>query len=764
MKKHLTSPAVQLLFLVASSCFLLTSQPAAAQPFFFAKANYSDTAAFEKNIVTLAQQVISKYQEADKNTYYDNLFRLMVVAKAYDQVEHTLNLAGVFRFGDSTTIPADGFPYRLYSVAMMGVRDSGQNFDAFYDRRFSGRYRQLNYDNKMFVAGIFNHYGINTRENLAQRMKSFDGSDSLSLIDALALCRDYCSHKVYSSTKAAALKILDRLDNEDYIKSDSVLLNMPDGGTVALTVVRDKKTAVPGPVVLMYGIYAGDEESQCKDIVQKGYTGVVADTRGKRLSLDPVEPLEHDARDAWNIIDWISKQPWCNGKVGMYGGSYLGFSQWSAMKYLHPALKTIVPQVAVGAGIDFPSQNGVFITSLLRWLHHVMDTRLTEYTAYGDTAKWNKFFDDWYRQGKSLRSLDTLEGRPNAIYQRWLSHPGYDNYWQDMTPQKQEYAKINIPILTITGYWDDDQLGAMYYYHQYQKWNKHDNHYLLIGPYDHYGAQGSREKILFGYTLDSVANVSIDGIVFQWLDYILKDSARPAILQDKVNFEVMGENKWRHVPSLDQMHNDTLRLYLGNLAVEGRYPLLDKKPKALASIAQQVDLADRSVIYPKGDDINAFATLIDSSLNPEKEKLMFVSDPVDKPYAISGALTANILATVNKKDMDLVLDLYEQTPDGHFMALNEVVQRASYAKDIAKRQLLRAGQPEHIVLQDNYITSKRLERGSRIIILLGVNKNPAYEINYGTGKDVSAETIKDAAVPMQINWYNSSYITLPILR
>lgn len=98
-----------------------------------------------------------------------------------------------------------------------------------------------------------------------------------------------------------------------------------------------------------------------------------------------------------------------------------------------------------------------------------------------------------------------------------------------------------------------------------------------------------------------------------------------------------------------------------------------------------------------GHDIIAFTQLVDSTLNPEKEKLVFVSEPVDGTFAISGSITANIKLKINKKDVDLVLDLYEQMPDGHYFALNESLQRASYAKDRTKRQLLEPGKLETII-------------------------------------------------------------------
>jgi putative CocE/NonD family hydrolase len=540
---------------------------------------------------------------------------------------------------------------------------------------------------------------------------------------------------------------------------------MPDGGTISLTIVRNKKTAALQPVVLMYNIYAKqDMSARCKEIASRGYVGIIADTRGKRLSPDAIEPFEHDAKDAFYIIDWISKQPWCNGKVAMYGGSYLGFSQWSAVKYLHPALKTIVPQVAVAPGFDYPVHNGVFMSSMLRWLHYVTNNKLSDGADFLNTDKWNNLYANWYKQGKSFRYLDTLEGRPNKIFQRWLQHPSYDSYWQKMTSQKEEFAKINIPIFTITGYWDDEQLGAMYYYHQYQQFNKNNNYYLLIGPYDHGGSQGYPLRKLAGYTIDSVANIPIMDIVFQWFDYTLKDSILPAILKDKVNFEVMGSNEWKHVTTLNEMSNDTIQFYLGNKFANNHYSLLKNKPTKPDYITQYVDLKDRNEIRFESEDVSSFPAIIDSLLNPAHQKLVFVSDAIEKPFAISGAATASITAAINKKDMDIGFDLYEQTPDGKYIGLVTNLQRASYATDNTKRNLLLPGKVQTIVMKQTYITCRQLQKGSRIIIVFGINKNPQWQVNYGTGKDVSDETMKDALIPMQIQWYNSSFISIPILR
>jgi uncharacterized protein len=748
------------------SLFLM-AQLSFAQKIYFPKSNYADSPSLARHIPDLAVTVIEKYKESDQNIYYLNLTRLDIVARRFETAIISLNIY-VDHFGkkinDTALARSFGFHYRIYCEVMTSEPGHPEIIPVVYQAKFRFTYQSLSEKAQNNLGHYFDGNLDQYKNDLESKMKGLKEKDSLTTLEALDLCKSYCAYQVTSATLSLGKAELVKMDNDRYIEEDSVLVKMPDGGLISLTVTRNRKNTKPLPVVMLYDIYAGQEPFYTKYIASKGYVGIEANTRGKRLSPDSIEPLEHDAKDAYYIIDWISKQPWCNGKVGMFGGSYLGFAQWSAMKYMHPALKTAVPQVSVGAGIDYPMQNGIYMSYMLQWLHYVMDNKLTDDAGFGDTKKWRALYENWYKNGKSFRSLDTLEGRPDPVFQRWLDHPDYDSFWQKMTPQKEEFAKIDIPLLTTTGYWDDDQLGAMYYYQQYHIWNKTPNYYLIIGPYDHGGSQWSPSNKLAGYAIDSVARIPIIDIVFQWFDHVLKDSSLPAILQDRVNFEVMGANKWMHVSSIDKMFNDSVIFFLGNKPDGGRYRLLNSKPQTAGFIEQGVDLKDRSVLHFEDGDVDAFSTLIASSLDTEKTKLIFVSDAVDKPYALSGAFSASFDVIINKKDIDLVMDLYEQTPDGKYFALNENIQRASYAKDRSKRQLLHPGKMERINFSHTFITSRLLQKGSRIIVMIGVNKNPSWEINYGTGKDVSTETMKDAAEPLKIKWFNTSFVKFPIFQ
>ena len=550
------------------------------------------------------------------------------------------------------------------------------------------------------------------------------------------------------------------INNDSYVAEDSVVINTKDGGTICMLVIRNNN--IKQPCILWYDIYA-DSSLALKEggkaiAAMSGYAFVMANTRGKKCSINDINPFEKDADDAYYIIDWISKQPWCNGKVGMTGGSYLGFSQWATVKHLHPSLKTIVPQVSVGAGIDYPMQNGVFMSYMLRWIHFVTNNKLTDFKTFVDTTSWNATLRKWYSGGYSFGSLDSLEGKPNKIFRRWLSHPLYDDYWKKMTPQQSEFSKINIPILTITGYWDDDQLGAMYYYNQFKKYNPNGEHYLLIGPYDHSNAQGYVKDTILGLVTDSAAKNYTAEMVFKWFDYILKDSSKPELIKDKVNFEMTGENKWYHVSSLEKMSNDSLKFYLD----DGK--LIQTKPSFVKYHSQQVDLKKRDFIKLSGEDLAAFPTIVMDSIVKNPDILYYYTKPLEKDLLLSGNFTSDLTFMINKKDVDFVLDLYEQTSDGKIIGLSETMQRASMIQDKSVRHLLQPSKLLHLKIDNTFIMCKKINKGSRLVFGIGVNNSPAWQINYGTGGDVSREDIKDAKTPFVIKWSNESAVTFKIIK
>lgn len=549
------------------------------------------------------------------------------------------------------------------------------------------------------------------------------------------------------------------IHTDDYIIQDSVLIKTADGATISAVVVRKKAVRMPQPAALMFFLYSSLQRSleEAKYAADHGYAGIVADTRGKRLSPDLIEPYEHESQDVNAVISWIIRQPWSDGRVGMYGGSYSGFAQWAAMKHPHPALKTIVPYVAAIPGLGLPMENNIFLNANYQWAFYVTNNKYVDNAVNNDRQRWRNMRDRWYESGSAYRKIDSIDGTPNRLLQRWLRHPAYDEYWQDMVPYKKEYAGIHIPVLSVSGYYDDGQISALHYFREHMKYNPKAEHYLIIGPYDHFGAQKGGDAVLRGYTVDPVALIHTKEITFEWFDYIFKGKQKPAILKDKVNYEVMGANVWKHVPSLAKMSDQRLKLYLTGKKSGKNYLLSEIKPGKRASLEQVVDLADRKTsnndYYP------------DPVIKKELDRsngLFFISRPFDRPVAVSGIFEGVLKATINKKDMDVGVVLYEITPEGEYFELSYFLGRASYAEDMEIRQLLHPGQVSVIPFTRTRLVSRQLRKGSRLLVVLNIDKNPFAQINYGTDKDVSDETIKDAGIPLKIRWHNDSFITIPL--
>lgn len=530
-----------------------------------------------------------------------------------------------------------------------------------------------------------------------------------------------------------------------YVIQDSVLIPTRNGGNISAIIVRKKENTPPLPAILFYTTYHQDSNDALfgKKSADKDYVGVVAYARGIKTNLKYYKPFEHEGTDVFDVIDWISSQSWCNGTVGMYGGSYTGYSQWATAKNVHPALKTIIPQVAVMPGYDFPMENNVSLSNSLHWSND---------NIYKNKPLPRSLPFAYFNSGIAYNKLDSLAGMPNAYFQKWLQHPDYDSYWQSLVPTPEEYSKINIPVLTTTGYYDGSQLGALQYFKLHSHYHKNANHYLVIGPYDHWGGQRRPAKNLMGYVIDSVANISMMDLAYDWLDYILKGKPKPDILKDKVNYQVMGTNEWRHSPSLQSINNDTLTLYLHQRI------LATKKPEKQAFEKQTVNFKDRE------SQNNYYTPEIIFDTLDASNGLIFQSKPFRREFSINGSFTGNLFAAINKKDMDVSLVLYEQMPNGKYFFLTRYVGRASYAKDNSKRQLLKRNKKESIPFYNTRFVSKKINKGSRLVLLLNINKHPFEIINYGSGKPVSEETINDAAEPLQIKWYNESFIRIPVWK
>jgi putative CocE/NonD family hydrolase len=546
---------------------------------------------------------------------------------------------------------------------------------------------------------------------------------------------------------------------QDYVVDEDVLIKTPDGATISAFVVRPKNESRRLPAALQFTIYA-ERSAISKAIAAftRGYVGVIGFTRGKWQSPQSVVPYEHDGADARAVIDWISRQPWSDGRVGMYGGSYNGFTQWAAAKRLHPALKTIVPYCPNDPGFGLPMTNNVFLAANYAWAFYATNNKQLDDATYSDAKRWQDLPWNWYRSGRPFREIDKVDGQPNPWLQRWLNHPAYDDYWQSMTVSGKEYAALDIPVLAIDGYYDDGQNNAVRRLQEHYRYRPQAEHYLVIGPYDHRGAQAAtKPPTLRGYGIDPVAHLDTLDLTFDWFDYIFKGAGKPELLKDKINYQVMGANAWRHSRSIEKMSESVLRLYLDSERDGSFHRLTKSRPAVRGALERTVDFNDRTTV-----SANTYPVEIVTGDLGLEQGLAFISEPFAQPVSVNGLFSATLRVRINKRDLDLAAVLYEAMPDGKYLHLSYTVQRASYADDMSKRQLLTPKRIETIKLDNTLLVSRQLSKGSRLLLVVDVNRGPFAQVNYGTGKDVSDESIADGQEPLRIEWFNDSYVEVHI--
>lgn len=537
--------------------------------------------------------------------------------------------------------------------------------------------------------------------------------------------------------------------NEEYTIQD-VLIDTRDGAKISAIIVRSKERTKQRPVILQSSIYVrdkGGDLSSLKESADKGYVGIMAYARGKRYSPDEIWPYENDANDTFDVIDWISQQKWCDGRVGMFGGSYNGFTQWASAKTLHPALKTIVPYVANRPGMGLPMENNIFINPNYEWSFYVGNNKYLDTISGNDRQRYREMQNKWWETGVAYNKMDSIDGKPNKWFQRWISHPSFDEYWQDMAPYKEDFTQIDIPVLSIDGYFNDSQNSGLYYLKEHYKYNPDAEHYLIIGPYSHFGAQRNGAELINGYKVDAGALIDTKGITYQWFDYIFNEGTKPDILRDKINFQVMEANEWRSAASIEKMSNDRLKLYLTNEKDNDIYTLSAERPLKMDFLYQEVDFSNRETAnndyYP--DPIIREEMDMSNGFN-------FISEPLEESILINGSFIGELKASINKKDFDYGITLYEVMPNGKYFHLSYIISRASFANDITDRQLIEPNEIVTITFSNTHLVSKKLSKGSRLLVYLNINKNPFSELNYGTGNVVSEETINDAGEPLKVRW------------
>jgi len=709
----------------------------------------------------VARRLVREYRNSDREAYLDNLMRMQIVAGDYGAAASTADQLSAYRASKPAGPPAVlGIAYEIYAATKIEQSARDTPLGDALNRAFADRVGRVE-DAASAVAMSFalGTWPGRIRVDLDTAISRAKDSSRLQVAGVVDLIRRYAALQAYGIIAPELDRLLREDDARRYIIDRDVLVPTPDGARICALIVRQRKAGSARlPTLLNFTVYASDMIMfEARRSASHGYAAVEGLTRGKGCSPDKAVSHEHDGTDAAALIDWISRQPWSDGRVGMYGGSYEGFTQWSAAKHMPKALKAMMPSVTHAPGIDFPMDGGVYANYAYPWPFFTTNKKGLDSATYDNSARWTRLDTTWYRSGRPYRDLAVIDGTPNPVFDRWVSHPSYDAYWQRMLPYRNEFAKIDIPVLTTTGYYDGGQMGALYTFREHRRYAPGAQHYLVIGPYDHItGQRGTLNPIrrvasplVRGYQLDSAAHMDIGELRYKWFDHVLRGAAKPDLLRDAVNYQVMGSNVWKHAPSISKMANAMKSITLAR------------------TVDQVVDLSDRSDAGKWGstrdllDPSSSERAIIDTAVNIAHAFEMR-SEPLDDATEISGLFAGKLEFVTNKKDFDASITLFERTAEGKYFQLSYHWMRMSYAADRTRRNLLVPGKPQRISFESNRLTSRWVGKGSRIVAVIAIIKNPATQINYGTGRDVSSESIADAKEPLRIRWLPPTRVDVPL--
>ena len=475
---------------------------------------------------------------------------------------------------------------------------------------------------------------------------------------------------------------------------------MRDGVRLNATVYRPAGQTNPLPVIFTFTPYVGDSyHPRAMYFAGHNYVFALIDVRGRGNSEGSFDPFVNEGRDGYDIVEWLAKQPWCNGKVTMWGGSYAGYDQWTVLKEFPPHLATIVPAAAAHAAVDFPFFKNIFTSYIIQWLTYTSGVTGNG-NLFGQSSFWIQKFRQMYMDHRPFNELDKIVGNTSTVFQKWLQHPKPDEFWNAMAPTAEHYRKIEMPILTITGHYDGDQAGALTYYERHMKFGNaaaRDRHYLIIGPWDHAGTRTPAREV-GGLVFGEASILDLNKLHTEWYDWTMKGGAKPDFLKKRVAYYVVGPGaeEWKYADALEEIGKETRTLFLasedGKANDAFRSGSLTARKQGASQPDQYVyDPMDTRPAELENDELKNSITDQRFALNLFGNGVVYHSDPFPEPTELSGCMKLSIWASLDVPDTDFQAALYEILPDGSSVALTADMMRARYRESLTEEKPVKPG-------------------------------------------------------------------------
>lgn len=547
-----------------------------------------------------------------------------------------------------------------------------------------------------------------------------------------------------------------------------------DGVKLNATVFTPHTQNEPLPVIFTFTPYIGDSYmDRAVYFAKHGYIYALVDVRGRGNSGGDFEPFVNEGKDGYDVVEWLAKQPYCNGKVTMWGGSYAGFDQWTVLKEFPAHLATIVPAAAAHPGVDFPFQYNIFGAYDMQWLSFTSGVT-SNANLFGDGHFWTEKAREMYMAHSAFQDYDKVVGNSSTVFQRWVKHPTPDGYYDAMVPSPEQYRRMSVPILTITGHYDGDQPGAFTFYKRHMQYGTAEakaQHYLIIGPWDHAGTRTPKAEV-GGLKFGPASLLDLNKLHTEWYDWTMKGGPKPEFLKKRVAYYLVGAEEWKYADSLESISNATRTLHLGSNGeasdVFRSGTLTEGKTGASAAMDSWVyDPLDTRPGSAESEDDGNSLTSQRSELNLFGEGVIYHSDLFAEATEIAGFAKLAVWLKMDVPDTDLEADLFEILADGGSVALTSATMRARYRESLREAKPVVAGKTEKYVFDNFTFFARRIAKGSRLRLVVRSINSPGSEKNYNSGGVVAAETGKDARtahITLLHDAQHASTLELPIVK
>jgi putative CocE/NonD family hydrolase len=561
----------------------------------------------------------------------------------------------------------------------------------------------------------------------------------------------------------------------EVIREPNVAAKMRDGVTLRADIYRPKADG-RYPVLLQRTPYdkTGERDFGMRGAA-RGYVVVVQDTRGRYASEGDFYTFKNESNDGYDTVEWAAALPYSDGRVGMFGGSYVGATQFLAAIAHPPHLAGIAPYVTASNYHDgWTYQGGAFE----QWFNQNWASGLAEDTLRRATDRMTTPLE-W---GNALPLDDyPMRGLPEAktlapYYYDWLAHPNYDDYWKTLAIE-EHYSQIQVPVFSIAA-WYDIFLGGSLRNYQLLKSKAgteaaRQGQRLLVEIGGHAG--GADQRKIGDVDFGERAPHDGDGLVMDWYDVIFKGVNNSFAGGKPVRIFVMGRNEWRDEDDWPLARAKTTKYFLhsggqaNSLAGNGVLTTERAKKDSGRESKDSFVYDPANPVPTIGGPLCCRADLLkpgplDQKTAEQRQDVLVYSTPtLEQDLEVTGPVTADLYVSSSAVDTDFTAKLVDASPTGFAQNLAEGILRMRYRDSQEKPELAKPGSVYHITV-DLWATSNVFLKGHKLRLEISSSNFPRFDRNLNTGEEQAHATRMEKATNVVLHDAgHPSALLLPIV-